>query len=171
MNVIDDTTDILLGPESFTIPLDLREWQGEAALRDSVVAAVDQWDWSDPQLVSALQKYPGFEPRALFHVATFAYCAGIFASEEIARCCGEEPAFRPIRPQAPPLAAEISTFRKLNRALLKQALATVIAAAVKGQFLEAQSMQALPMGLRRYVVENATERLDLARHFDCGARA
>jgi hypothetical protein len=54
----------------------------------------------------------------------------------------------------------------MNRELVYEALAQVLVKAVKSQFIEGESVQFLPSGLRRLIVENAGERLDYARHMD-----
>ena len=90
-------------------------------------------------------------------------------TEEIARCCSEEPEFRGVRPKLPPRTQELRRFRKENHALLKWSLAKVITRALISQFVERDTIEVLPPGLRRYVIENAIERLELARHIDRNA--
>ena len=73
-----------------------------------------------------------------------------------------------MRPKLPPLRRRLKQFRKENRGVFKWCLANVITRALKTQFIEGESIDMLPPGLRRYVVQNAIERLDIARHMDRG---
>lgn len=154
--------------EELSIPLDLSEWAPAAQLREWIMSDVAKLNWTNAGLLELLRKDPDFEPKALLNTMTFAYATGVFGAEEIVRRCSEEPEFRGVRPRLRPLAAELKRFRKENRGLFKWCLANVISRALKSQFIEGDSIEILPPGLRRYVVENTTERLDLARHMDRG---
>ena len=153
-------------PEELSIPLDLARWVPVSQLRKWIMTDVATLDWTNPQLLELLRQHPEFEPKALLNTMTLAYATGIFNAEEIARRCSADLEFRAVRPKLPPLTAELKAFRKENRAILKWSLAKAITRALKTQFVEGDTIDVLPMGLRRYVVENATERLDLARHLD-----
>ena len=152
--------------EELSIPLDLGEWVPVAQLRDWIMSDVAKLNWTNPSLLDVLRKHPDFEPKALLNTMTFAYATGVFAAEEIMRRCSEDETFRGVRPNLPPRVAELKRFRIENRGLFKWCLASVIARALKAQIIEGDSIETLPPGLRRYVVENATERLDNARHMD-----
>ena len=154
--------------EELSIPLDLSVWNPTSQLRDWIMADVATLNWTNPELLELLRKHPDFEPKALLNTMLFAYATGIFGAEEIARHCSEDPVFRGVRPKLPPMAAELKRFRKENRGVFKWCLAKVITRALISQFIEQDSIEVLPPGLRRYVVENAIERLDLARHMDRG---
>ena len=104
----------------------------------------------------------------MLNTMTLAYATGIFGADEIARHCSADPEFRALRPKLPPLAADLKKFRKENRGILKWCLANVITTALKKQFVECEGLDTLPPGLRRYVVQNAIERLEIARHMDRG---
>jgi hypothetical protein len=155
-------------PEELLIPLDLTAWATPAQLRDWIMSDVATLNWTNPELLELLRKHPDFEPKALLNTMTFAYATGVFGAEEIARRCSEDREFRGVRPKLPPISAELKQFRKENRAMFKWCLAKVITRALTSQFIERDSIETLPPGLRRYVVENAIERLDIARHMDRG---
>lgn len=154
--------------EEMSIPLDLSVWVSVPRLCEWILEDVAKLNWTNPELLELLRKYPDFEPKALLNTMTFAYATGIFSGEEIARHCSEDPVFRGVRPKLPPIAGELRQFRKENRGLLKWSLTNVITRALKTQITEGDAIDILPPGLRRYVVENAVERLDLARHMDRG---
>ena len=148
------------------IPLDLSEWVSVNTLRNCIVSQVATLDWNNAELLARLAADPEFEPKALLNTMGLAYSLGIFGSEEISRSCSTNPQFRPVRPKLPPVVSDLRQFRKENRGLLKWALAGVITEAIKSQLLEGDEIELLPVGLRRHIIENATERLDIARHLD-----
>jgi hypothetical protein len=154
--------------DELSIPLDLTAWAAPSHLRDWIMSDVATLNWTNPELLEVLRKHPDFEPKALLNTMTYAYATGIFGAEEIARHCSEDPEFRGVRPKLPPISAELKQFRKENRAMFKWCLANVITRALKSQFIEGPEV-VLPPGLRRYIVENAIERLDIARHMDRSA--
>ena len=153
-------------PEELSIPLDLSKWVSVSQLRQWIMTDVATLDWTNPELLELLRQHPEFEPKALLNTMTLAYATGIFNAEEIVRRCSADLEFRAVRPKLPPLTAELKAFRKENRAILKWSLAKITTRALKTRFIEPETINVLPMGLRRYVVENATERLDIARHMD-----
>ena len=152
--------------EELSIPLDLTEWLPVSQLREWIMADVATLNWTSEELVEFLRDHPEFEPKALLNTMTLAYATGIFMADEIARRCSAEAIFRAVRPKLPPIAAELRAFRKENRGIFKWTLAKVITRALKTRFIDGESIEVLPMGLRRYVVQNAIERLELARHLD-----
>jgi hypothetical protein len=163
---MDSPVQIVEEPRPLSIPLDLSEWVPATKLCAWIVSNVGTLDWTNAELIELLGRYPDFEPKALLNTLTFAYATGVFNGDEIARNCSENPAFRGVRPKLPPVVSDLKQFRKENRGLLKGTLANVITAALKTQFLEGDGIQAFPVGIRRYIIENATERLELARHMD-----
>lgn len=152
--------------EELKIPLDLSEWVPVSTLRDWVMSNVATLDWTNAALLEVLRTHPDFEPKALLNTMTFAYSVGVFGAEEIARHCSSSADFRAVRPKLPPLVLDLKQFRKENRGILKWTLTSVITRGLKSQFIEGAGIDVLPAGLRRYVVENAIERLDIARHLD-----
>jgi len=172
MNVMEMIEPPIIGLEDeIEIPADITDWVTKAELRGWIAELVDSLSWNNPELLERLKHHPEFEPRALLCTLTLAYATGVFSAEDIVRCCSRDAEFRPIRPTLAPLASDISTFRKLNRALLKELVAHVITRALKTQFIEGDSIRFFPAGLRRMIVENATERLDIARHMDRSGEA
>lgn len=152
--------------EELSIPADLSLWVPLRQLREWLKADMVSLNWSNPELVDLLRRHPDFEPQALLNTMTLAYATGVFGAEEIARHCSEDPEYRTVRPKLPPLARELKQFRKENRGVFKWCLAKTITRAIKSQLMEGDSLEVLPPGLRRLVVENAIERLDIARHMD-----
>ncbi len=148
------------------IPLDLTEWVPASELRNWIMSNVATLDWTNAALLDFLKTHPDFEPKALLNTMTFAYAVGVFGAEEISRHCSTNADFRAVRPKLPPLAVELIRFRKENRGILKWTLAHVINQALKSQFSEGSEIDVFPPGLRRHIVTNATERLDIARHLD-----
>lgn len=155
--------------EELSIPLDLSVWVPCGRLRDWITGNTGALNWSNPEMIELLRRDPEFEPQALLNTMTLAYATGVFGADDIARHCSADPEFRALRPKLPPLAADLKQFRKENRGVLKWSLANVITAALKTQFVECEGLDTLPPGLRRYVVQNAIERLEIARHMDRGA--
>lgn len=155
--------------KNWSVPLDLGEWIPSSQLSEWILSDVATLDWINPELLDLLRQQPEFEPKALLNTMTLAYATGVFGAEEIARQCSGNPDFRAVRPKLPPLAAEMQQFRKENRGVFKWCLARVITRALKAQFTEGSTMNTLPPGVRRLVIENAIERLDIARHIDRSA--
>jgi len=155
--------------EELSIPSDLSEWVPVSQLREWIQTDVATLNWSNAELIELLRRYPEFEPQALLNTMTLAYATGVFGAEEIARHCSVDPQYRPVRPKLPPLSGDLKRFRKENRGVFKWCLVNLITRVLKAQFVEGDSIEILPPGLRRYVVENAVERLDIARHMDRSA--
>ena len=155
--------------EELSIPLDLSVWVPAAQLREWIMSDVAKLNWTNAGLLELLRKHPDFEPKALLNTMTFAYATGVFGAEEIVRHCSEDLEFRGVRPRLRPIPEELKRFRKENRGLFKWCLVNVISKALKSQFIERDTIERLPPGLQRYVLENTTERLDLARHMDRSA--
>jgi hypothetical protein len=152
--------------ELLSIPLDLSEWVPVLQLREWIMSDVATLNWTNAELMEVLRQNPEFEPKALLNTMVLAYATGIFTADEIARRCSTDIEFRAVRPKLPPIPAEVKAFRKENRGVFKWCLAKVITRALKTQFVDGDRIEILPAGLRRHVVENAVERLELARHLD-----
>lgn len=149
-----------------SFPLDLSEWVPVSQLREWIMTDVATLDWTNPDLMELLRQFPDFEPKALLNTMTLGYATGIFSAEEIARRCSTDVEFRRVRPKLPPEATELKAFRRENRGMFKWALAKIITRAFRTQLIDSDSFENLPLGLRRAVVDNAGERLDIARHMD-----
>ena len=157
--------------ESLAIPLDTTEWVTKDQLRQWIVETVDGLNWDNPELTDTMRRYPSFEPRQLLCSVAFAYLMGTFGAEDIVRACSRDPEFKTIRPKLPPLGSEFSAFRKLNRGVINLVLVHVLTKVLKTQFADGDSITTFPAGLRRTIVENALERLNIARHMDRAGEA
>jgi hypothetical protein len=155
--------------EALSIPLDLSQWVPVPQLREWIKLDVASLDWASVERMEVLRPNPDFEPEAVLNSMALAYATGVFTADEIARRCSADIEFRTVRPKLPPIPAELKAFRKENRAVFKWCLTKVITRALKTQFVEGDSVEDPPPGVRRYVVENAVERLELARHLDRSA--
>ena len=150
--------------EELKIPLDLSEWSAPGDLFAWVQAEVESLDWSNPELAAYLLKNPGYQPKPMLCLLTFAYATGNFESEEIVRLSHTDEYFRALSPLPAPSPAELGRFRRDHRGLLKALLAQLFRRVLK----EKLSMDdlLLPAGIRRLLVETADVRLDIARHVD-----
>jgi hypothetical protein len=155
--------------DELSIPLDLSQWVPVPHLREWITSDVSTLNWASAELMGVLRQNPAFEPKALLNTMALAYATGVFTAEEIARRCSTDIEFRPVRPKLPPITADLKAFRKENRPVFKWCLTNLITRALKTQLVEGDSVEDLPPGVRRYVVENAVERLELARHLDRSA--
>lgn len=152
-----------------SIPLDLSQWVPCSQLGEWIKEDVGALNWNNPELLAALRRQPEYEPRPLLQTLVLGYATGVFGAEEIERHCATNPDFRAVRPKFSPRPVELKQFRRENLGLLKWCLVKVITRALTSQFIERDEIEVLPPGLRRHVVENATERMDLARHMDRSA--
>jgi hypothetical protein len=154
--------------DRLVFPIDLSEWLPRESLMESIVAFVEEMNWSNPELIAYLAAHPDYHPKMLLRLMSFAYATGRFDGEEIETCCFSDPFFRYLCEGAPPRSSQISRFRRANRFLLKSILAQVFREALKKKYNLGNVL--LPAGLRRFLAETAGERLDLARHLDRGGR-
>lgn len=157
--------------EEVTFPADLREWVTPGQLRAWIVETVGGLNWDNPDLIDALRRNPDIEPKALLSVTSYAYLIGVFGSDEVVRLCAQTAEIKPIRPKLPPLVEQVSAFRKMNRGLIHFVLTQVLSVALKTQFVDGDLISVFPPGLRRMIVENAFERINIARHMDRTAQA
>jgi hypothetical protein len=153
------------------IPVDLTEWVGANQLREWISETVDGLNWDNPDLVDALRRHPDAEPQALLTAIVYAYLTGVYGSDEVVRLCAQAPELKPRRPKLPPLVEDVSAFRKMNRGVIHLVLVHVIAKVLKTQFVDGDMISVFPAGLRRLIVENAFERINIARHMDRTAQA
>jgi transposase len=149
--------------ERFALPWDISDWVDRRLLREWVASELDSLNWTDARLTEYLQKHPQYRPRELLAVCVYAYATGLVESEEIADQCVREPELRQMCGGYSPSPREISRFRKENRGVIRWLLTQSLKRCLRERF----GFGALiPPGLRRRIEENATERLDLARHMD-----
>jgi len=150
--------------EKLQIPLDLSEWCEKATLLAWTRELIETLEWSNANLVAYLRAHPTYEPKVWLQLLTFAYATGIFESEEIVRLCYADATYRSLCAGATPSQKELSCFRRENRGLLKSYLAEILKRALREKFALGKTL--LPAGLRQFLVETATIRLDIARHVD-----
>jgi len=153
--------------ERLSLPWDLSEWVDKGILTQWIVDEIQTLDWANPELVEYLAAHPNYQPRMMLSIVTYAYATGVFESDEIVRACYGDPVFRSICTEAVPTAKTIGRFRRDNRGLFKWSLSQVFKRVLKAKFSLGEVM--LPVGLRRYLVDAAIARIDLARHMDRSA--
>jgi transposase len=150
--------------DRLTLPHDLSEWVEKETLLEWTVGQIEILNWENPQLVKYLETHPQYRPKTLLRLLSFCYATGVFAAEDIEANCFSDVFCRFICESDPPLAREISRFRRENRGLLKWLLAELLKQVLKKKFNLGNTL--FPAGLRRFVENVALERLDLARHLD-----
>jgi len=102
--------------------------------------------------------------RWLLRLLTFSYACGMYENEAIHRACASDTIFRIVSEDQVPFSSEITSFRRRHRSLLVAVLSDVLLSAVREQFGSSLTPSG-PDGIRR-LEENATERVDTARHLD-----
>lgn len=150
--------------ERFTLPWALSEWADEEALFHAVDETLGGLDWSNAELTALLAVNPTFQPRFLLTLLTYAYALGICESEEVVAFYYSNPNLRRIFPGRAPSASELSRFRRENRGLLKWSLSELFKQVLRQKFALGDAL--MPAGLRRYLQDVATARLDVARDMD-----
>ena len=85
--------------------------------------------------------------------------------EDMVRNCYQDQRLRTLCAGVAPTVGEIVAFRRENRALLKSMLVEVFKRALRPQ----QGCRLFPPGLKRRLLEQATARIDIARHLDLAA--
>ena len=151
--------------EELALPWDLRNWSASDTLRQWIAEEIDTLDWNNSHVVDYLRQRPGFQPKAVLCLLTYAYATGVFESEEIERKGHVDPDYLAIvgagwRGEA----RQLTRFRRECRGLLKWTLVQLFKRALRarlGDFM-------LPAGLKRRLVDAAAMRLDLARQMDRG---
>ena len=173
--IVDDTSENgimtsarpAVGKEKLEIPLDLSEWCPRETLLAWVKQEAGALDWDNPELVAYLDGHPSYQPKAWLCLLTLGYACGNFESEEIVRLCYADEMFRSLCPGPFPSPPELGRFRRENRGLLKWLLTEVMKRALRAKFALGDGM--LPAGLRRFLIQTADVRLDIARHVDRAA--
>jgi len=150
--------------EQFRLPMDMQEWFSSCTLMEWIEEEVDKLDWNNPEVVGYLNQHPEYHPKAMLCVLSYAYATQVFGSEEIVRKCYADTVLRLLCEGQAPEAEQLMRFRRENRGLLKGILAYVFLRAVREKFNLGARL--LPPGLKRYLVNDALERLDVARHMD-----
>jgi hypothetical protein len=159
-----DTQAIQVG-EDEGLPWDLRAWFEPAVLRDWIAGELGTLDWNNPDVLEYQRQRPGFQPRAVLCLLTYAYVTGVFESEEIERKVHTDPDYQAIAGNAwRGEARKLTRFRRECRGLLKWSMVQVFKQALKARLGE----DMLPPGLKRRLVDAAVMRLDLAHQMDRG---
>ena len=108
------------------LPADLRQSVGESGLvrlaLDAAQAVVEQRPWL---------RGPGEAPsgtQRLLALLAYCYAAGIYASQDVARACRNDPAVRSLCAGSLPDWSAVWLFRNANRPWIEECLARVYAA-------------------------------------------
>ncbi len=147
------------------IPWDLGEWVDKSTLVRWIVEDIETLDWENPELKELLQRRLNYQPRMLLQLLTYAYATGAFGADEVELAFYDK-AFGPLGWNKPPNLRAIQRFRRENRGLIKWTLVQLLRRAVRSKIELGDRL--LP-GLQRCLVQNAVERLDLARYVDLAA--
>jgi transposase len=151
--------------DRLNIPWDLGEWVDRSTLLRWIIADVDTLDWDNAELEEFLRLHPEYQPKMLLQLLTYAYATSVFESGEVETVFFEDEGFRSLGWKKPPTGKSISRFRRENRGLFKWTIFQVLQRAIRTRFDLGDRL--LPAGLKRYLVEHAIKRIDLARHMDC----
>ena len=150
--------------ERLSVPWNVAEWVDPATIRAWVDEEIATLDWKNPELVKFLRENPKLRARILLTILSYAYCTGVYESEEVSQLCGTDATLRQICGDDVPSTRMLDRFRRENRGLLKWVLVQILKRALRARHNLNTSM--LPAGLKQHLVDLATERLDLARHMD-----
>jgi transposase-like protein DUF772 len=150
--------------ERLSVPWNIAEWVDPATIRAWVEEEIATLDWQNPELVKFLRENPKLRARVLLTILSYAYCTGVYESEEVSELCATDPTLRQICGEDVPSTRMLDRFRRENRGLLKWVLVQILKRALRARYNLNTSM--LPAGLKQHLVDLATERLDLARHMD-----
>jgi hypothetical protein len=162
-------TEIIELDAQLRLPWDLTEWVAKPRLLEWIEEEIARLNWGNPELTAHLLTHPEFQPRRFLLLLTAAYLTAVFESEDIVDRCYSDAALRSIfGPDAAPQRPAIGRFRRDNRGLLRWVMEQVLTRAMRTHFDVPTGR--LPAGLKRYLHENATERLELARHMDRAAQ-
>jgi hypothetical protein len=151
--------------EGLTLPWDFGEWFDGATIRGWVQEDVESLDWANPEVVQHLRSRPGYDPKALLCLLTYAYATAVFESDEIQRRCYADAEYQKLAGRRAAIAgSELTHFRRENRGLLKWTLVQFFKRAIRARLGDVL----LPAGLKRRLLNAAVTRLDLARQMDRG---
>ena len=167
MNSTGSATERARQRNELALPWDLGDWVDPARLLEWVVTEVDRLDWTNPTLLDFQEKNPGYRPRMMLCLLTWAYAAGLFDSEEISQACFRQGYLLAFCENRPPTASAVARFRRENRGLLKWSLVQLFKRVLKHRFRLPDSFW--PAGINLYLSDSAVQRLDLARQMDRGS--
>ncbi|MBN2508118.1 MAG: hypothetical protein JXQ71_15640 [Verrucomicrobia bacterium] len=147
----------------FVLPWDLSEWADKAVLLRGVVADIDSLDWQHPAVTEYLRARPEFQPKMMLQLLTYAYSLGVFGADDVEALFLGHKSFAALGWDRPPRVKAIGRFRRENRGLLKWSLLQTLNRVVRARY--DLGTRLLP-GLQWFLVDNAVQRLDLARQVD-----
>jgi len=150
------------------LPWDISELAPRKLLLEWIDKELETIDWRNPDLLVFEQRNPEYRPRMFLRLLAYAYSIGTFASEDIAESCYQDEVLRFICEGDPPTARAIVAFRRENRSLLSWLLVEVFKSALKRHFNAGEFL--VSPGLKRFLADAATGRIDMGRHMDRGAR-
>ena len=153
--------------DRFNLPWDLSAWAAKPELLAWLDEEIGTLDWDNPELVAILKANPAYPPRFWLTLLSYAYAQGIFESDEVAALYFKESPLRIRFPGQTAGAAALAKFRRENKGLLKWCLVELFKRVLREKFELGDTL--LPAGLRRYLVDAATARLDVARDIDRAA--
>jgi hypothetical protein len=150
------------------LPWDVTTWLDREEILRTIGRVLESIDWTDPNLVAFEQKHPNFRPRMFLTLLSYVYAIGMYSSQDIVDACFTDATLRSISAGNPPTPREIMAFRRENRGLLRWVLVEIFKQAIKNKYQLGDFF--VPSGLKSSLANAATERLDVARHIDRGAR-
>ncbi len=150
------------------IPSDLGQWVDKPTLLRWLVEDIDTLDWGNAELVEFLRQHPDYQPKMLLQLLAYAYATGTFESGQVELVYHQDKVFCDLGWQKPPTVRSIRLFRRENRGLFKWALYQVLQRLIRTRFGLGDRL--MPAGLKRYLIDNAIERIDLARCLDHAER-
>lgn len=152
--------------ERFVLPWDLSEWVDKPTLLRGIVEDVDSLEWQNPAVAEYLRQRPESQPKMMLQLLTHAYALGVFGSSEVEALFFGDKTFAALGWTRPPKLKAIGRFRRENRGLLKWLLLQALNRVVREK--NNLGTRLLP-GLQRFLLDNAVQRLDLARQVDQSA--
>ena len=98
--------------ERLSVPWNIAEWVDTQTVRAWVEEEIATLDWRNPELLAFLRENPNLRARVLLTVLGYAYCTGVYDSEEVSRLCATEPTLRAICGDNFPSARMLDRFRR-----------------------------------------------------------
>lgn len=150
--------------DRLTPPPDIRRWVDTGTLIVWLDEEAEHLDRDLPELRPCPRESTQDSFKATLCLLVFAYATGVLDSEEIARNCRADIAFRLLCSGTAPFQDELVRFRRKNRDLIATLLVNILARAVHYRFGYCMVPPTVPLcqHLRAYAIQ----RLDIARHMD-----
>jgi hypothetical protein len=162
------TSNPTTAADRFVLPWDMSEWAAKPELLAWLDEEIGSLDWSNPELVESLKANPVYQPRFWLTLLSYAYAQGICESEEVAALYYKESWLRIRFPAQNVTAPLLARFRRENRGMIKWCLVELFKRVLREKFELGDTL--MPAGLRRYLVDAASARIDVARDIDRAAR-